>query len=108
MLILKLVLPSGFEPESTAREAVMIGGYTTGAIKDYPPEETCSIVSVCPSVRTSSIGTGVLLLMTISVSGFRLIFLRRSITVDLGFSWISFVSCVRDMVMVTFIESKPI
>jgi len=39
-------------------------------------------VSVCPSVRTSSIGTGVFLCMTISVSGFRFIFLRRSLTVD--------------------------
>ncbi len=27
----KVVLPSGFEPESQAREAHMIGRYTTGA-----------------------------------------------------------------------------
>ena len=38
------MLPSGFEPESTAREAVMIGRYTTGAIKIYPPEDILTIV----------------------------------------------------------------
>jgi len=86
----------------------MIGRYTTGAIRDYPPEETCNIVRVCPSVRTSSIGTGVLLLMTINVSGFRFISFRRSLTVDPLLSLISLVSRVRDIVMVIFIESKPI
>ena len=31
------MLPSGFEPESTAREAVMIGRYTTGASECFIP-----------------------------------------------------------------------
>ena len=41
------MLPSGFEPESTAREAVMIDRTTLWEQKTkcfYPPEETCIIV----------------------------------------------------------------
>jgi hypothetical protein len=38
----KLMLPTGFEPMSTARRAVMIGRYTTGAtyilVEKYPQE----------------------------------------------------------------------
>ena len=39
----KRMLPSGFEPEYTAREAVMIGRTTLREQHNYPPDATCTI-----------------------------------------------------------------
>ena len=71
------MLPSGFEPEFTAREAVMIGR-TTLWEQIYPPDATCIIVNSSPPFNSVSIGIGLLLFITINVSGFILIFFRTS------------------------------
>ncbi len=39
-MLMNIMLPSGFEPESKPREGLMIGRYTTGAEINYPPDAT--------------------------------------------------------------------
>ena len=86
------MLPSGFEPESTAREAVMIDRTTLREQNcNYPPDETRIIDRFCLSFSKSSIGIGKSLFSTINVSGFRFNFFNRSITVDPSFKSISFI-----------------
>ena len=77
------MLPSGFGPESTAREAVMIDRTTLREQRIFhPPEKICIIVISCLSFKFSSIGNGVFLLITITVSGLIFNLFKRSKTVD--------------------------
>ena len=86
------MLPSGFEPESTAREAVMIDRTTLREqLFYYPPDETSTIERFCLSFSTSSTGIGKSLFITIKVSGLRFNFFNRSVTVDPSFKSISFI-----------------
>ena len=96
------MLPPGFEPGSKPREGLMIGHYTTGAKNIYPPEETWIIVSSCPSFILSSIGKGLSFSITITVSGFRSVFLRTSFIVAPSSAVSSFVSLVRDSFILIF------
>jgi hypothetical protein len=100
----KVMLPSGFGPESTAREAVMIDRTTPREQNEsfYPPEKTCIIVSSCLSSKLSSIGTGILLLITTTVSGLIFNLFKRSITVDPFSNSISFSSFVLETLTFIF------
>ena len=62
----------------------------------YPPEDTWIIVSSWLSLRLSSIGIGLSLFITISVSGLRLIFLSRSSIVDPFSRFTSFILFILD------------
>ena len=98
LLIVESVLPSGFEPESKPREGLMIGRTTLREqYVFYPPEATCIIVISWLSYSMSSIGMGLLLLITIRVFGLSLIFFSKYSTVDPVSTLIFLVSLVLDI-----------
>ena len=67
----------------------------------YPPEATCIIVISWSSLKLSSTGTGMFLLITITVSGLTCSCFNRSSTFDPFASWISLVVFV--FAILTFI-----
>ena len=68
----------------------------------YPPEKTCIIVISCLSFKSLSIGTGVLLLITTTVSGLIFNLFKRSKTVDPFSNCISFSSFILEIFTFTF------
>ena len=89
-------------PSLSLERAWWLAGLHYGSISNYPPDETCNIVSSSSSFTSSSIGIGLFLFITINVSGFMLIFVKTSWILDPFSRSMVFISLFLDIFIVIF------